>query len=101
MAPADRICSTEGIKDELILLAVGSTSELETDDYRTSRRPYERRLDTDKLSLKSLSDADCDRHRERSTGDNRTACQMPAKAVKERGRWSSRSAHRGISGRGR
>jgi hypothetical protein len=33
MAPAERIFSTEGIKDELILLVVGSTSELGTDDY--------------------------------------------------------------------
>jgi hypothetical protein len=33
MAPAEWICSTEGIKDELILLVVGSTSELGTDDY--------------------------------------------------------------------
>src|SRR3977135_3660629 len=33
MASAEWICSTEGIKNELILLVVGSTSELGTDDY--------------------------------------------------------------------
>jgi hypothetical protein len=40
MAPAEWVCSTEGIKDELILLVVGSTNELGTDDYLDLRSPY-------------------------------------------------------------